>query len=320
MHFSSTDIHAMEESMQNSAREDLSSIEMAGCSDVNADDDLLCDCEITISLPRPMARLGWDRSLLVSFLLAISLHGSMLAAVVWHFTAVSKPDVEMASGTGSGHVDTDLIGDAGTIRGIGGTPLPKNESRVNLPVQTALPTGGLELSESPGEVATSPRDLILYTSEQTPGWIGISTDAWATSVPTRRRVESIGISPTADSDKSTSAGTKANRHAESSGGDSVGGGGNGGGLPTALSGNRPPNYPADAIRHRVQGTTILRVAVLANGTVGDLHIAESSGSDLLDQAAIAAVWKWHFMSGTKDGKPIDCEVNQEVRFVLQRGA
>ena len=73
----------------------------------------------------------------------------------------------------------------------------------------------------------------------------------------------------------------------------------------------------EAVRRRWQGTTVLHVAVRANGTVGDLHVVDSSGYDLLDQAAMTAVKQWRFSAGTKDGRALDCEVDQEIRFVLR---
>lgn len=81
---------------------------------------------------------------------------------------------------------------------------------------------------------------------------------------------------------------------------------------------RPPKYPPQAIRQQQQGKVMLKVLVGADGTPEEITVEKSSGSRLLDQAAIAAVKTWVFNSGMKDGKasrgyalvPIEFNLNQ----------
>lgn len=58
--------------------------------------------------------------------------------------------------------------------------------------------------------------------------------------------------------------------------------------------NRMPAYPFAAKRLRQEGTVVLVVDVMNAGTVGDIRIAESSGSEILDRTALEAVKSWIF--------------------------
>lgn len=69
--------------------------------------------------------------------------------------------------------------------------------------------------------------------------------------------------------------------------------------PRPLASNRPPNYPAEAIADRLEGTTTLRATVGPGGQVTRLEIARSSGSAVLDRAAMSAVALWRFEPETE---------------------
>jgi protein TonB len=88
--------------------------------------------------------------------------------------------------------------------------------------------------------------------------------------------------------------------------------------PTPLESNRPPRYPAAAIARGVEGTTVLRVTVGDDGSVVRLEVQDSSGSTVLDQAAMSAVALWRFRpqpAGVKGGTQ---SVRIPVRFRLDR--
>jgi protein TonB len=59
--------------------------------------------------------------------------------------------------------------------------------------------------------------------------------------------------------------------------------------------NPAPAYPAFARRTREQGKVMLRVRVDASGQVAGIEIHKSSGSQRLDDAALAAVRLWRFV-------------------------
>jgi protein TonB len=81
--------------------------------------------------------------------------------------------------------------------------------------------------------------------------------------------------------------------------------------------NRPPAYPGLAKKRGDQGTVLLDVFVLSDGTVGDVQVAESSGYRILDRAAAQAVDDWLFSPALRNGRPTDMRVRIPVRFELR---
>jgi periplasmic protein TonB len=77
-----------------------------------------------------------------------------------------------------------------------------------------------------------------------------------------------------------------------------------------------PAYPEAARRHEEQGTVDLMVRVLRDGSVGEVVVKKSSGSPILDQAAIAEAKRWQFVPGHRGPKALDAVVEVPVRFQL----
>lgn len=80
-----------------------------------------------------------------------------------------------------------------------------------------------------------------------------------------------------------------------------------------------PSYPTAARQAEQQGTAILSVHILENGRSGIITIIQSSGYDLLDNAAIAAVKQWRF-SPAKDltsGQSVSCYSTLPISFSLK---
>ncbi|MEA1970677.1 MAG: energy transducer TonB, partial [Thermodesulfobacteriota bacterium] len=75
--------------------------------------------------------------------------------------------------------------------------------------------------------------------------------------------------------------------------------------------NSSPVYPSIAKRKGYEGTVLLSVKILANGTVAELRVKQSSGYSVLDRAALKAVEKWKFEI------PFAMWVDVPVRFVLE---
>lgn len=69
-------------------------------------------------------------------------------------------------------------------------------------------------------------------------------------------------------------------------------------------GNQMAIYPTMSKRMGEQGTVKLFVLVLADGTVGDIKILESSGHKRLDDAATNAVKNWKFNPATENEIPV----------------
>jgi len=80
--------------------------------------------------------------------------------------------------------------------------------------------------------------------------------------------------------------------------------------------NPPPHYPAEASRLRIEGTTVLRLGVRADGRVEFVVVAETSGSRLLDDAAVEAVRQWRFTPGSVRGDAAPFVLRLPVTFRL----
>jgi len=80
--------------------------------------------------------------------------------------------------------------------------------------------------------------------------------------------------------------------------------------------NPPPVYPMAARRQNVEGRVLLKVTVTATGNAGEVEIARSSGSSILDHAARSAVSRWRFVPARRGEEAVDAEVIVPVDFQL----
>lgn len=80
-----------------------------------------------------------------------------------------------------------------------------------------------------------------------------------------------------------------------------------------------PKYPSAARSQGIEGVTAVKMLVNASGKVEEAFVVQSSGNAALDEAAVAAVYKWRF-SPAKDkfGQKAPCYVTQGIRFDLRR--
>ena len=79
----------------------------------------------------------------------------------------------------------------------------------------------------------------------------------------------------------------------------------------------PPVYPRLARKRGIEGEVILHVEIARDGGVAGLRLEQSSGSDLLDQAALSAVQRWQFVPATQNGVAVASYVRVPVNFVLE---
>jgi periplasmic protein TonB len=79
--------------------------------------------------------------------------------------------------------------------------------------------------------------------------------------------------------------------------------------------NRPPVYPAEAETRGQHGAVVVLIHVSANGTATGVDVIESSGIEILDQAAVTAVRKWHFHPAMKAGLTVPFDM--PFRFVFE---
>ncbi|MBF85494.1 MAG: hypothetical protein CL489_13645 [Acidobacteria bacterium] len=104
------------------------------------------------------------------------------------------------------------------------------------------------------------------------------------------------------------------------------GGGTGGGVyrpGTDVVNPRPlregkPQYTANAMRAKVQGSVWIEAVVMPDGSVGEVRITKSLDRVFgLDQEALRAVRQWRFAPGTRFGQPVPVLVVIELTFTLR---
>jgi protein TonB len=89
-----------------------------------------------------------------------------------------------------------------------------------------------------------------------------------------------------------------------------------GGVTNPVPTYRPdPEYSDEARKARWQGTVLLELVVDEKGMPRDIHIKQSLGLGL-DEEAVKTVAKWRFKPGTKDGKPVAVMATISVGFHL----
>ena len=84
------------------------------------------------------------------------------------------------------------------------------------------------------------------------------------------------------------------------------------------SGNNPrPEYPRTAREAGWEGTTILQILVMPDGTAGSVTLHKTSGYAVLDDAALNAVKSWRFIPAMDGHFPIQSAVRLPIRFDLR---
>ena len=159
------------------------------------------------------------------------------------------------------------------------------------------------------------------------------------SIPAMTMAAATQISPGAieSNQPSASQGAGANGGAGAGTGTGIGpgqgpglgagtGGGTGGGfyrpgngveLPRVIR-EVKPQYTAEAMRAKVQGTVLLECVVLADGSVGNVEVVKSlDGTFGLDQEAIKAAKQWRFQPGRRLNEPVAVLVTIELTFTLR---
>lgn len=81
--------------------------------------------------------------------------------------------------------------------------------------------------------------------------------------------------------------------------------------------NPPPAYPSLSKRQGHQGRVIFRILVNAAGAPDQVLLYASSGHDLLDNAAMAAVRRWRFVPARQGDQPLAAWVLVPVNFTLE---
>jgi protein TonB len=89
--------------------------------------------------------------------------------------------------------------------------------------------------------------------------------------------------------------------------------------PVAVSQPQPistpaPKYPSMALRRGEHGTVMVSAQIGPDGVPASVDVAKSSGSRVLDHAAIDAVRRWRFRPALANGQPVSGEVQVPISF------
>jgi periplasmic protein TonB len=91
--------------------------------------------------------------------------------------------------------------------------------------------------------------------------------------------------------------------------------GNGVSLPVVITEVRA-EYTERAKARGIEGTVLLKSVVLSNGLVGDVTVERALDAEL-DEQAVAAMKKWVFKPGLRDGQAVAVRIFCEMTFTLQ---
>jgi protein TonB len=78
-----------------------------------------------------------------------------------------------------------------------------------------------------------------------------------------------------------------------------------------------PNYPAESMRAKIEGSVFMEAVVLTDGTVGEVRVVRSLDTKHgLDDVAVETVKDWRFAPGKKDGVAVPVIVEVQMSFTL----
>lgn len=81
--------------------------------------------------------------------------------------------------------------------------------------------------------------------------------------------------------------------------------------------NPAPRYPAEARRLGQEGLVVLWVVVNEKGLPREVVVRQSSGFNLLDEAALKAVTRWKFQAARVGPLNVESKVEVPIRFQLE---
>jgi len=88
-------------------------------------------------------------------------------------------------------------------------------------------------------------------------------------------------------------------------------------VPPSFLFRQEPAYPERARRAGAEGVVGVRIALASDGSVRQVELTQSSGSRLLDEAALAAARASTFAPASRNRAPVDSEAVASYRFELR---
>jgi protein TonB len=88
-------------------------------------------------------------------------------------------------------------------------------------------------------------------------------------------------------------------------------------VPPSFLSRQEPAYPERARRAGIEGVVGVRIALAPDGSVRQVELTQSSGSRLLDEAALAAARASTFAPASRNRTPVESEAVASYRFELR---
>jgi len=76
------------------------------------------------------------------------------------------------------------------------------------------------------------------------------------------------------------------------------------------------NYPEISVRLNEEGTTTLAFKIQTDGSVTNVTVAKSSGSERLDNAAVSCAERWRYKPAIQEGNPVETNWQAAVQWKL----
>ena len=274
--------------------------------------------ELSFSFERPQSRLGVGAS--------IATHLVFFAVAVFIATYAPAPSVTAPMPAERLPANIVWLSEPGPGGGGGGggnqSPEPPKKAEVpgkqaiSVPVTRPEPPKPVQKppEEPPDPMLNIPAKTLGDTAQLNPGLLESAMAASTLS-------QGTGTGGGGGTGEGTGIGSgRGSGLGEGSGGGTGGGyyrPGNGVELPRPIHQPRP-NYTADAMRAKVQGTVWVECIVRPDGTCSDANVIKSLDSVFgLDQEAVKAARQWRFIPGTKLGQPVPVLVTIELTFTLR---
>lgn len=235
--------------------------------------------------------IRWRRAVIVSVLFHILLLGSSgyIAARLFTATAVAEPYVELNL-VSEPEIETQ------TDNGITADPQPAPDS--------ALQPRAYEHADNVVSNPVPSRNKTVTASNNP------MSSAAAENSPAAGGNEPAGIPAGPAGSGSTGSNDGSSGSAGSSSKSGV--------APPAILSKVEPPYPESARQGGIEGTVVLKVQILENGRPGSIAVVRSSGHDILDDSAVAAVTEWRFIPARDrdSGRAVACYTTIPVSFRL----
>ena len=87
--------------------------------------------------------------------------------------------------------------------------------------------------------------------------------------------------------------------------------------PVLLSEDSPV-YPSEALKEKIEGKVAVKFFINKNGTVSEVSVESTSGSDILDSAAKDYVQKLRFVPAQANGKPYNVWMTMSFQYLFQK--